>query len=222
MNLTLHNEKKNILTLSFGPLNKSARATASCIDGNLIVTEIKELTSEATEWLPELLQEIEDKTAKDWVCLVEDKTHSLKTTATLYDFDYMEEVGRTNLQIALDWYFAMQARGAIVLTEAAQRYQLRLGADTSVIDLETDERGRLRYRLQWANLLAGHRALLMCVVGAMLEEQLSERWVKVMAGSYKKAKEPDYFAIIRALRKADERKQMTFEQRWEADPDVLR
>lgn len=222
MNIALQSEKKNILALSFGVLNKSAKAIASYIDGNIIVTELQEIIDPPSRWLPDVLQEIEEKSAKDWVCLVEDKTASLRSSAILYNFDEMTESGRTNLQVALDWYFAMQARGALILREDMQRYALRYGSDMSVIDLDTDERGRIRYRLQWANLTAGHRALLMCVAGAMQEEPLSERWMRVMAGNYKRMEKPNIFATLDAVKRLDMQKQAEFEKRWEAVPDVLR
>ncbi|MBQ7609127.1 MAG: hypothetical protein IJU76_14350 [Desulfovibrionaceae bacterium] len=222
MSITLQKERKNIFSLSFGILNKSARATASYIDGNIIVTEIQEIVAPPAEWLPDMLQEIEEKSEKGWVCLIEDKTASLKTSAILYDFDEIGESRRTNLSVALDWYFSMQARGAIILREDMQRYVLKYGTDMSAVDLDDDDRGRIRYRLQWSHLTAGHRALLMCVAGAMMEEPLSERWMRVMAGNYKRMEKPNIFATLEAIKRLDMEKQAEFEKRWEADPDVLR
>lgn len=171
--------RKRIMTIS---LEGQQRAQAFAMwDGErLIVLELREIVGDPETWLPDMLQDIDAKVESGWVVMVEDRTASFATAATAYNFDEMGENGRTKLQEALDWYFSLDGRGAIILGDGMERYAIRRGGEGGLVDCSTDEKGRLVYKIDWNRFCAGHKAMLMAVVGAVIEEPLSERWLRAM------------------------------------------
>lgn len=173
--------RKRIMTIS---LEGQQRAQAFAMwDGErLIVLELREIVGDPETWLPDMMKDIEDKVGSGWVVMVEDRTASFSSAATAFNFDEMGENGRTQLQEALDWYFSLDGRGAIILGDGMERYTIRRGGEGGIVDAATDEKGRLVYKIDWNRFGAGHKAMLMAVVGAVIEEPLSERWLRAMRG----------------------------------------
>ncbi len=213
MSLTLQSGQKFIMAVAFGnSLGKgSSIMYAAYKDGVLGVVKEQEILVAPDEWVGRMLEDVEEKLSKGWVCLIEDKTASFRTDAILYDFDALNDDGRTNLQTALDWYFALQARGGIVLKEGTERLALNLGGETDKLEADHDTKGRLIYRIDWTRLKAAHRALLMCVAGAVQEEPLSEQWMRAIAGNYPRAPRPPMYKIFKAFKEDDERRHLEFE-----------
>lgn len=178
---TPSDSRKRIMTIS---LEGQQRAQAFAMwDGErLIVLELREIVGDPETWLPDMLQDINAKVESGWVVMVEDRTASFSTAATAYNFDEMGENGRTQLQEALDWYFSLDGRGAIILGDGMERYAIRRGGEGGLVDCTADEKGRMVYKIDWNRFGAGHKAMLMAVVGAVIEEPLSERWLRAMGG----------------------------------------
>ena len=213
MSLTLQSGKKFIMAVAFGgSLGKASSIMyAAYKDGVLGIVKESEILQEPGEWVPELLEDVKEKISTGWVCLIEDRTASLKTDAILYNFDAMAEDGRTNLQVSLDWYFALQNRGAIVFPEGMEHISLKMGNATSKLESDYDVKGRLIYRIDWDTIKASHKAMLMCVAGAVMEEPLSERWMRIIAGNYPRAPKPYTYRIFSALSEYDNRRHLEFE-----------
>lgn len=172
---------KKIFTVAF-EANRRMRAQAYFNGVRLSVVEMSAVYGEPEEWIPAIQKDIEQKVKDGWVCMVEDPTFSFPSLATSFNFDAMADNGRTWLQTALDWYLALDSRGGIVLGEGLDRYVLRQGTATELLDLTQDTKGRSVYSMDWQNFNAGHKALLMCVVGAVQEDPMSERWLLALGG----------------------------------------
>ena len=198
--------RKRILTVSLEG-ERRAQALAAWDGERLIVTDIQEFFGSPEDWLPVMLQDMEAKVDRGWVVMVEDRTGSFPSRATAYNFDAVGPDGRTRLQSALDWYFALAGRGALIIDPAVNRYALRLGGENDLIVRKADDRGRIVYDARWENISAGHKALLMCVAGAVMEEPLSERWMRVFAGSVKSVQKPAVWPVFRVMNEVYERQQ---------------
>lgn len=148
----------------------------------LVYTGMESITGSPDEWRDTIEASIADRIARNWVVLVEDKTGSFSDKAMLFDFDRVDEDGRTYLQLCFDWYFALQARGAIVFPEEMQRFAIRAHTEGTMLDLGHDEKGRLLYKVNWTQFTSGHRAMLMCIAGAILEDPASDRWLNHFLG----------------------------------------
>lgn len=158
------------------------QATAVYTKKTLAFVGIKNLAGSPDEWRDTIEEIIAERIAKNWVVLVEDKTGSFSDKAILFDFDRMGDDGRTYLQQCLDWYFALQSRGAIVFPESMKRYEIRAHTEGTMLDLGHDEKGRLLYKVNWMQFTPGHRAILMCIAGAILEDPASDRWLNHFLG----------------------------------------
>ncbi|MDE5832049.1 MAG: hypothetical protein K2H64_03540 [Desulfovibrio sp.] len=191
--------KKKILAVSC-EMGRPAQATASVAYDKLFIMDISEAPGNYRDWLETAMEDMEKKTAAGWVVMVADRTRTFPSSATSWDMNAIVEGKKTNLQIALEMYFALQSRGAIIFEPPALKHQIQLGGDTGMTYLENDDRGRSVYRVNWANFSSAHLALLMCVAGAFKEDPLSERWMKVFAGTIKKADPPLVWPVFRAMR----------------------
>lgn len=195
-----------------------AQATAAWDEGNatLVIIEIRNLAGDPHTWWNEMLRDIENKLQRDWVVLVEDRTASFPGNVINWNFDAVGSNGRTNLQSSLDWYFALDGRGAIVLPDEARHHALRMGGDNDILVCKQDEKGRLVYDIQWARFTPGHKAMLMCVAGAVMEKPLSERWMRVFLGTVKPAQKPPVWPVFRVMKELYETHWERHERRVEA------
>lgn len=172
--------RESILQIMAVSLESSSRYKMyAAFDGDrLAVTHGVPITGAASEWRQALIEEIQDRVSKGFVVLIEDRTETISQHGTKYLFDDVEE-GRTNLYHALDWYFAMDSLGSILVDESLRRYTLRSGVEGSMIEKRQDDKGRVVYDVQWGAFSGAHKAMLMCVVAAKMEP-LSERFLAEM------------------------------------------
>ena len=193
-------QNKKILAVSFeGP--RPAQGAAMWDGKELYVKEIREIGVEAYAWIQTLMEDIEVKSGLGWVVMVEDRTASFASPATTWNFDSVGTDGRTNLQSALDWYFALNSRGQIFMEDRLARYKIGMGTgDQDMVYRKNDEKGRMRYEINWQQFTCGHRALLMCVAGAAMEEPLSERWIKTFTGKLPERKKPNIWPVISTMK----------------------
>ena len=47
----------------------------------------------------------------------------------------------------------------------------------AMVNFRHDEKGRLVYDVDWNRITGGHKAVLMCVAGAVMELPFSDRWL---------------------------------------------
>ena len=196
------NEKK-IFALAFAN-GRPAVAHAYYSDAYLDIVKIQDILGRPDEWLPLVQADIDKHVDSDWVVMVDDKTFSISEKATMYDFDALAETGKTNLQLALDWYFALDERGSIRLDDACKKYALQTG-EMSLIELRNDDKGRVVYNVDWNRFSAGHRALLLCVAGAMSEEMYSDRWMRLVCGDIERKKADNIITSYAAITKGFDR-----------------
>lgn len=194
----MEESRKRILAIALEGTSK-VQAMAVWDGQHLIVVELRDIKGNPEDWIEVMERDIEAKVQRGWVVMVEDRTASFSSLATSFNFDAPAEDGRTNLQRALDWYFALESRGGIILGEGMERYAIRLSGELGLIDAGTDEKGRLVYRVDWRKFNSGHKALLMCVAGAVMEEPLSERWLRVMARCSARKRNDDALAVMRTI-----------------------
>lgn len=156
------------------------RAAALFADGRLAITHCREITGTPGMWRPSVLQEVQEKAEKGFVVLVEDRVGNFSPHATAFNFDNLEDDGRTTFQHCVDLYFSLWNMGNLILDPTVKAHALKFGGETGMLDPQHDEKGRVVYKVDWPNFGGGRRALLMCVAGAMLEEPLSDRWMSAM------------------------------------------
>lgn len=167
-----------ILAVSLMGSQKS-KAYAVYNGEQLIVTGVMTISGMFSAWRKPLVQEIEEKKALGYVVLVEEKTDLVSQYATQYLLEDVEV--RSNLYEALDWYFALQDMGNLIVDEEAKRFLIRSGSEGQRIEKKQDEKGRPYYDIDWTSFHGGHRAVLLCVVAAMTEP-LSDRYIEAMFG----------------------------------------
>lgn len=88
--------------------------------------------------------------------------------------------GRTLLQNSFDWWFSLDNSGNLLLDASVMRFSMKVGGEGALIDIKHDEKGRIVYSPNWIQFQGGHKAMLLCVAAAMLEEPLSDRWIGAM------------------------------------------
>jgi hypothetical protein len=167
-----------ILAVSLTGSQKS-KAYAVFNGEQLIITSVITIQGMFSSWRKPLIDEINDKKAKGYAILVEEKTELVAQHATQYLLEDIE--GRSNLYDALDWYFALQDMGNLIVDEAAKRFMIRSGSEGQRIEKKQDDKGQSYYDIDWASFNSGHRALLLCVVAAMMEP-ISDRFIEAMFG----------------------------------------
>lgn len=208
----MDNVQKRILAVAFEG-RRPAQASAMWNGQHLYIKELREINEDRFVWTEAIKQVVEDKVRDGWVVMLEDRTFSFPGNATSWNFDVVGDDGRTNLQSALDWYFALQGRGQIEFTDATLRFAMKLGGEQDMIYAKNDERGRLVYCVNWPAFKSAHRALLMCVAGAVMEEPLSDRWIKEFCGYRPELPGPPIWPVFRTMRNLYKSQQEELERR---------
>ena len=175
-------EKKKIFTLSLDS-EKRHQATAILFAGNrLAITHCLPVTGAPSIWRDKMLADIKSKAAAGFAIAVEDRSGEFSPYATSVCFDDMED-GRTLLQRSFDWWFSLKNSGNLILDKSVEQFDMRAGGEGSLIDIKHDDKGRIVYFPNWMSFHGGHKAMLLCVAAAMLEEPLSGRWIDAMLGA---------------------------------------
>lgn len=173
---------KRIFAVSLDSPSKHRAAATLFDDTRLVITHCFPLTGAPEAWRASLQQEIADKAAAGFAVVVEDRSGRFSPWASPFCFEDVEDE-RTMLQQSLDWYFSLENSGNLILDPAVQRFAIRAGEEGGLIDIKHDDKGRVIYHPNWTMFNGGHKALLLCVAAAMLENPLSERWVTAMLGA---------------------------------------
>ena len=168
-------QDKKIVSIALESERKYS-AHAVYTDGVLVVTHCQPITGTVSEWKPKLIKDIEEKTEKGFAVVVEDRTHNFSPCAVSFNFDEIMDDGRTMLQHCLDWYYSLDAVGNLMLDRGVETHAIRKG-DMAMVNFRHDEKGRLVYDVDWNRITGGHKAVLMCVAGAVMELPFSDRWL---------------------------------------------
>ena len=212
---------KQILAIAFEG-NRPAQGAALYDGESLYVRSLNEVNEDKYVFAEAIKQVIEEKSSEGWVVMVEDRTFSFPGRAVSWDFDATGPDGKINLHSCLDWYFSLSSRGQIAFEDQAKRHEIRLGGMTDWISRKHNERGQSLYSVDWTQFTGCHRALLMCVAGAVMEEPLSDRWMKAFLGHKRELKGPPVWPVFRAMRKMWKSRQEELEmeiERLEARKD---
>lgn len=184
---------KNIFAVSLDSPKKH-RAAAILFDNNrLYLTHCLPISGKGA-WREELKEEIAAKANSGFVVIIEDRSGIFSPHANSFCFDDVHE-GRTMLQHAFDWWFSMQNSGNLVLAEDLNRYAITQ-VENSVVDLKNDDKGRVLYVPEWDKFHGAHKALLLCVVAAMMEP-LSDHWFERMLAAFPPLPEEEWNPLER-------------------------
>ncbi len=176
-------EPLRILAVSLAGIQK--HKAYAVYDGEvLIVTHVLRIDGSYPSWRGPLVDEIHAKRNDGYVCVIEERTDHIAQHGSQFNLEDVDvETGRSNLYLALDWYFFMMEMGHIVMAKEFQQYLIRSGAEGQKIERGQDEKGRPTYAVNWGAVNTGHRAMLLCVVGAMIEP-VSDRYLDDMMGQW--------------------------------------
>lgn len=208
--------EKKIMALSLEgamPMQVVAKYT----EEKLVFVGARRIEGYPDEWMPDMEAMIADRIKQDWVVIVEDRTDSFSDMAVLWDFGAVMSDGKTAMQQCLDWYFALSSRGALVLPDEMQQFALRVQSEGSMIDLTNDDKGRLIYKVDWRRITCGHKAMLLCVAGAILEEPMSDRWLnKLYEIAQNQIVENTNAALARRIEALSTKHTLTMAEKFEA------
>lgn len=181
-----------IKILAVSLIGRQKHKAYAVYDGeSLIVTHVVEIKGLFGTWRDALIEEVQRRQAEGYVCIVEEKTDHIAQHASQFNFEDVDiETGRSHLYLALDWYFPMLELGNIVVAKELQKFMIRSGAEGQKIERGQDDKGRITYSINWSAFGSGHRALLLCVVGAMIEP-VSDRYVQEMLDAWVPIEEPE-------------------------------
>jgi len=171
----------------------------------LVITHILPIKGAFGSWKTALIDEIKQKKEVERTGIVEERTEYISIHASAFNLEAMDmtgETGRSNFYVALDWYFGLLEMGQIVIAQEYQQFLLRLGGEGQKVEKGMDEKGRVTYSINWDAISTGHRAVLLCVVGAMIEP-VSDRYIEEMLNLWLPVKtiENPVDAFVNALRR---------------------
>lgn len=146
----------------------------------LLVTHIKPIKGVFGSWKKGLIEEIKKKKADGFACIVEEKTDYIAQYASQFRLEDMDgETGQSNFYTALNWYFSLMETDNLIVAKDSQSFIIRAGGEGQRVEKKQDDKGRVIYSINWDAFTAGHRCLLLCVVGAMVEP-VSHRYIDEM------------------------------------------
>lgn len=170
---------KNIFAASLDSEKKHRAAATLFEGGRLTITHCVPISGQPSQWREELRNEMDEKARKGFAIIVEDRSGRFSPWGSPFCFDDVEEE-RTMLQHSLDWWFSLINSGSLILDNSVKRFAITAGEEGGLIDIRHDDKGRVIYHPNWVAFNGGHKALLLCVAAAMLENPLSERWIETM------------------------------------------
>lgn len=194
-------DDKNRIRIFTASLNAVMPHKAYAVfDGTrIIVADIVPLQGGFSAWSDALISEVREKVASGWVALIEEKTDYVAQFGSKFDFEEESHEGKVNLYTALDYYFAIQNAGNVIMPDPVKRFLIR----ESHAEKLQDDKGRVKYSVNWEHFTGGHRALLLCVMAAVMEP-VSDRYLGAFFGNFNLNIQPqdDGLSTVRSLVKA--------------------
>jgi len=168
-----------------------------------IIQQIKGLFS---DWKDALKEEIETRKKRGFIVLVEERTEHISQHGTQFSFEDVDtETGRVNYYEALDWYFALENMGNLILPAESQHYAIRANR----IDIQQDEKGRVKYNINWDSFTGAQRAMLLCCMAALGANPVSSVYLDQYFGGLdggKPEEEANPYKSFRAITHGFDRK----------------
>ncbi len=150
----------------------------------LVVHRMEEIKGAFSSWKAKIIQEVKTRVKEGFSVLVEEKTDYIARHGRQFLLDDVDEWdGRINYFVAMDWFYALEHSGNLVVPTSATQYKLK----DSIAEKEQDEKGRIKYNINWSTLNGGHRAIMLCVMAAV-ENSMSETFIAAMFPQHKKKK----------------------------------
>jgi hypothetical protein len=179
---------------------KKYMASATYTEGMLIIADCKPILGRGDTWKDKILRAIEKRSEQGFVILVEDRSQVFCVgDATPFSFEDIKE-GRSMLFQSLDWYFSMLNMGQIVADKTVEPFMVRAGGEGQKIEQSQDDKGRTIYKVDWSSVKGGTKAVLMCVVGAVMQP-FSEKYLNDLYGPLEEdpGDEFNYESTFRAI-----------------------
>ena len=166
----------------------------------LAITHILPIVGPFGLFKQQLIDEVQAKVADGFAVLIEEKTEHVSQFANRTNLEEVnEDAGRSNIYMALDWYFPMLDVGNIIVAQEYQQFMIRTSGEGQKIEKKQDEKGRAIYSVNWSSINGGHRAMLLCVIAAM-NEPVSQRYVEEMLSAWLGGDEkPTPFGTVNAI-----------------------
>jgi hypothetical protein len=170
-------EIKKIMTVSLMGRERS-KAYAADNGEQLVIQKIVPIKGTFLTWKNELIDEIQERKANDFVVLIEEKTDHIAQYGSQINLEEIDpHENRINYYIALDWYFAMANMGNIIMPPDGQQFTIT----PQKVDPKQDETGRTKYNVNWDQFSSGHRCVLLSVLAAS-QEPVSGRYIRELYG----------------------------------------
>jgi len=172
---------KKLLVVSLGG---SRRMKAYAVyDGDMLtVAKAEPISGMFMSWKPRLIDDLKKAAADGFDILIEDRTQTFQEYGFCLGFDevYAEE-GRTFLNVALDHYTSLtnmgekkgSQRGRIILAGSLQSSWF----SDETLDVEQDEKGRNRYRMDHSAFSSEQRCILLSILAGPVMHQMSDRYI---------------------------------------------
>ncbi len=174
-------EIKKIIAISLAD-KKRYRAYAFYNGEFLSIKLITEIKGIFNLWKKPLIEEIKARNKTHYI-IVEEKTDHISKHAIPFSFDDFGDDGRINYYMAIDWYKALENLGLLQLPTKSTEFKkdFKAGFSDEIIDPQQDEKGRVKYNIDWSRFTGVHRVILLCVYAAMYDE-MTENYLEEMFG----------------------------------------
>ncbi len=200
-------EIRKIMVISLAGRERS-KAYAADNGEQLVIQKIVPIKGTFLAWKKELIDEIQERVANEFVVLVEEKTEHIAQYASQVDLEDIDPFeSRINYYIALDWYFAMFNMGNIIMPSDGQQFTIT----PQKVDPKQDETGRTKYNVNWEQFSSGHRCVLLTVLAAV-QEPVSGRYMREMYGPQEKW---DLFDPLKSFRAITVELDKKLEKHWD-------
>ena len=183
--MAIEKKHKKIMTIS---LSHAQRAKAYGIfDGNiLVVTHIEPIAGLFAFWEKPIRNEIETKNKQGYTILIDEPTDRISRNALRIDLNATVN-SRSNFYHVLDSYFALMSTESIVVGDEIKKYMIKSGSENSRLEMESDEKGRVKYNADWNAISGMHRALILQAY-AVIHQPVDEHYIEAMFGALTKPK----------------------------------
>lgn len=196
------NEIKRLVGVSL--MSRDRVAVTAAYDGSvLLIGNVIPLTGSLLSWRKNAIEFVKKEIEAGAAVFVEEMADHVSQYAhqVLLQDNHPDE-NRPLISLALDNYMALDNAGALQFANGTQSIKIL----ESTIDTITDDKGRNAYRVNWATIKGGHRALMLCCLAtegmqAVTENYVSELYSAIDQEAYSASNPLEKMAM--ALRQAD-------------------
>ncbi|MBE0505896.1 MAG: hypothetical protein IBX50_04140 [Marinospirillum sp.] len=171
-------EPKKIIGVSL--MSRDRVAVSAAYDGSvLVIGKAHKLDGNLLTWRKNAAEFVREQVAAGAAVFVEELSdHVAQHAHGVLLQDAHPEDGRPLLAVALDNYNALFNSGALVFAKGTESGQIM----ESAIDMQSDDRGRNTYRVDWARVKGIHRAVLLCCLATEGMQAMTDGYFEEMFG----------------------------------------